>query len=58
MVLERVKINSEITSISTSISSILIPILQYVPCTSVWFGIMSVPLISFLKLKRNRIEKE
>ena len=48
MTLERDKIKIKITSISTSISSILIPIFQYVPCTSVWFGIMSVPLISYL----------
>ena len=45
---ERDKIKNKITSISTSISSILIPIFQYVPCTAVWFGIMSVPLISYL----------
>ena len=41
-------IKSKITSISTSISSLLIPFLQYVPCTAIWFGIMSVPLISYL----------
>lgn len=41
------KIRSKITSISTSISSFLIPFLQYVPCTAIWFGIMSVPLISY-----------
>ena len=49
------KINSEmikgkISSISTSISSFLIPIFQYVPVTGVWFGIMSVPLIAYLSL--------
>jgi len=48
MSLEKDKIKNKITSISTSISSILIPIFQYVPCTTVWFGIMSVPLISYL----------
>ena len=35
-------------SIFTSITSYLIPIFQYVPCTAIWFGIMSVPLISYL----------
>ena len=45
---EKDKNKTKITSISTSISSILIPIFQYVPCTTVWFGIMSVPLISYL----------
>ncbi len=49
------KINREIFkgklgSISTRISSILIPIFQYVPCTGVWFGIMSVPFIGYLSL--------
>jgi len=44
------KIKNKISSILTSISSILIPILQYVPCTSIWFGIMSVPLITYLAL--------
>ena len=39
---------SKIVSISTSITSYLIPIFQYVPCTGIWFGIMSVPLISYL----------
>jgi len=41
-------IKSKISSIITSISSILILFLQYVPCTAIWFGIMSVPLISYL----------
>jgi protein-S-isoprenylcysteine O-methyltransferase Ste14 len=49
------KLNSEMlkvkmNSISTSISSFLIPLIQYVPCTGVWFGIMSVPLIAYLFL--------
>ena len=48
MNLEKDRIKSKITSITTSIFSILIPIFQYVPCTSVWFGIMSVPLITYL----------
>ncbi len=42
------KIMNKISSITTSISSILIPIFQYVPCTAIWFGIMSVPLITYL----------
>ena len=45
---ENNKIKSKISSILTSFSSILIPLLQYVPCTGIWFGIMSVPLISYL----------
>ena len=42
------KVKNKVSSILTSISSILIPFLQYVPCTAIWFGIMSVPLISYL----------
>jgi len=42
------KIKKKIEAISTRISSILIPIFQYVPCLSVWKGIMSVPLITYL----------
>ena len=42
------KIKKKIEAISTRISSILIPIFQYVPCLSVWHGIMSVPLITYL----------
>ena len=45
---ENNKIKSKLSSILTSFSSILIPLLQYVPCTGIWFGIMSVPLISYL----------
>ena len=45
---ENNKIKSKLSSIFTSFSSILIPLLQYVPCTGIWFGIMSVPLISYL----------
>ena len=44
------KVKNKISSILTSISSILIPILQYVPCTSIWFGIMSVPLLTYFAL--------
>ncbi|MFX1389914.1 MAG: methyltransferase family protein [Promethearchaeota archaeon] len=46
----RQKFKNELSSISTSISSFLIPIFQYVPCTAVWFGIMSVPLVSYILL--------
>ena len=42
------KIKNKITSVATSLSSILIPIFQYVPCTAIWLGIMSVPLITYL----------
>lgn len=48
MNLKSVKIKNKIISFFTSVSSFLIPIFQYVPCTSVWFGIMSIPLISYL----------
>jgi len=49
MSLKRNKIKIRISSISTSISSFLIPFFQYVPCTAIWFGIMSVPLITYLE---------
>ncbi|MFW9876454.1 MAG: hypothetical protein ACFFG0_25450, partial [Candidatus Thorarchaeota archaeon] len=48
MSLKRIKIKIKLSSISTSISSYLIPLIQYVPCTAIWFGIMSVPLITYL----------
>ncbi|MFX1304891.1 MAG: methyltransferase family protein [Promethearchaeota archaeon] len=48
MNLKKNKNKNKIASISTSISSFLIPIFQYVPCTAIWMGIMSVPLISYL----------
>ena len=41
---------NKLISISTSISSILIPFFQYVPVTAVWFGIMSVPIITYIFL--------
>ena len=44
------KVKTKLSSVSTSITSYLIPIFQYVPCTAIWFGIMSVPLISYLVL--------
>lgn len=34
--------------ISHYLSSIVIPIFQYIPTASIWHGIMSVPLISYL----------
>ena len=42
------KIKRKIEAISTRISSIIIPIFQYVPTLSIWKGIMSVPLITYL----------
>lgn len=48
MNINKSKIKTKISSISTSVSSILIPFFQYVPCTAIWFGIMSVPLITYL----------
>ncbi len=48
MSLKRVKIKKKIISISTSVSSFFIPIFQYVPCTAIWFGIMSVPFITYV----------
>ena len=41
-------IKKKIEAISTRISSLVIPIFQYVPCLSIWRGIMSVPLITYL----------
>jgi len=48
MIIKGDNIKSKIISISTSISSILILFVQYVPCTAIWFGIMSVPLLTYL----------
>ncbi|NHJ23909.1 MAG: hypothetical protein EAX89_05005 [Candidatus Lokiarchaeota archaeon] len=42
------KIKDKVKSISFNLSSIVIPILQYVPCASIWHGIMSIPLISYI----------
>jgi protein-S-isoprenylcysteine O-methyltransferase Ste14 len=44
------KVKFKINSILTTISSLLIPIFQYVPCTAIWFGIMSVPLLAYIFL--------
>ncbi len=46
--LKKNKIIIKLSVISTSVSSYLIPLFQYVPCTAIWFGIMSVPLITYL----------
>ena len=46
----RSKFESKIISCGTTISSFLVPIFQYVPCASIWFGIMSIPLVSYLFL--------
>jgi protein-S-isoprenylcysteine O-methyltransferase Ste14 len=50
MKINREMLKVKMNSISTSISSFLIPLIQYVPCTGVWFGIMSVPFIAYLSL--------
>ena len=42
------KIRNIAESISINLSSILIILAQYVPCASIWFGIMSIPFISYL----------
>ena len=44
----RSKIKRKIEAITTRISSIFLPIFQYVPCLTIWKGIMSVPLITYL----------
>jgi protein-S-isoprenylcysteine O-methyltransferase Ste14 len=43
-----INIKIKLSPIITTFSSIFIPIFQYVPCTAIWFGIMSVPLIYYL----------
>ncbi|MFW9818927.1 MAG: methyltransferase family protein [Candidatus Thorarchaeota archaeon] len=50
MKLNRERLKVKINSSYTTIASILIPIFQYVPCTGVWFGIMSVPFVAYLLL--------
>ncbi|MFX1321387.1 MAG: methyltransferase family protein [Promethearchaeota archaeon] len=42
------KIKSTIKNSLITISSLLIPVFQYIPCASIWFGIMSIPLITYL----------
>jgi protein-S-isoprenylcysteine O-methyltransferase Ste14 len=42
------KITSSIKEVFITIGWLMIPIFQYVPCVSIWFGIMSLPLIGYL----------
>ena len=42
------KIKSAIRGFLITIVWMITPIFQYIPCASVWFGIMSVPLIGYL----------
>lgn len=42
------KIKSLLKEFFISIGWLSIPIFQYIPCASVWFGIMSLPLIGYL----------
>ena len=42
------EIKNKTIAVSTRTFSFLIPIFQYVPCTAVWFGIMSVPIITYI----------
>jgi len=44
----KITFKEAVQSIIFNMSSIFIPILQYVPCASIWFGIMSIPLLSYL----------
>jgi protein-S-isoprenylcysteine O-methyltransferase Ste14 len=48
MTQKKISLKIKLNSILTTISSFLIPVIQYVPCTAIWFGIMSVPLIYYL----------
>jgi protein-S-isoprenylcysteine O-methyltransferase Ste14 len=48
MTVDKGNLKNRIFSLSTTASSFIIPIFQYVPCTAVWFGIMSVPLIFYI----------
>lgn len=48
MHISKINIKEAVQSIIFNLTSILIPILQYVPCASIWYGIMSIPLISYL----------
>ncbi|MFX1499182.1 MAG: methyltransferase family protein [Promethearchaeota archaeon] len=41
-------VKNKILTISTNIFSILIPFFQYVPATAIWFGIMSVPVVTYI----------
>ncbi len=37
----------KIKAIALNSSAVMIPFFQFVPCASIWFGIMSLPLISY-----------
>ena len=41
------KLKSTIKNSLITISSLLIPVFQYIPCASIWFGVMSIPLITY-----------
>jgi len=38
----------KIKAIALNFIAVMIPFFQFVPCASIWFGIMSLPLISYL----------
>ena len=42
------KIKTKLSSAFTSLSSYLILLVQYVPATGIWFGIMSIPLVTYI----------
>ncbi len=42
------KLQTVMKQIFITIGWIMIPIFQYIPCASIWFGIMSLPLIGYL----------
>ena len=42
------KIKTKLSSTFTSLSSYLILLVQYVPATGIWFGIMSIPLVTYI----------
>ncbi|TFF93151.1 MAG: hypothetical protein EU543_04290 [Promethearchaeota archaeon] len=37
-----------IGNLASSMSATIIPIFQFIPCASIWFGIMSIPLFGYL----------
>ena len=41
------KLKSAVKSFFITVSWIMIPVFQYIPCASIWFGIMSIPLITY-----------
>ncbi len=48
MKLGNFKIKTKVSSTFTSLSSYLILLIQYVPATGIWFGIMSIPLVTYI----------